>query len=70
MDETHSNAYRAWLDMGSPASPTPEQQAALERAGALATIGSPRKMLVKSGTLTLPFALPRQGVELVRITWR
>jgi xylan 1,4-beta-xylosidase len=40
MDETHSNAYRAWLDMGSPATPTPEQQAALERAGALATMGS------------------------------
>jgi xylan 1,4-beta-xylosidase len=70
MDEIHSNAYRAWLDMGSPATPTPEQQATLERAGALATMGNPQKMLVKSGKLTLPFTLPRQGVELVRITWR
>jgi xylan 1,4-beta-xylosidase len=56
--------------MGSPATPTPEQQATLERAGALATMGSPQKMLVKSGKLALPFALPRQGVELARITWR
>jgi len=70
MDEDHSNAYRAWLDMGSPATPTPEQQAALERAGALATLGTPQKMTVKGGKLTLPLALPRQGVELVRISWR
>lgn len=70
MDGEHSNAHRAWLDMGSPATPTAEQQAALERAGALATIGSPQKMMVKDGILTLPFELPRQGVELVRISWR
>jgi xylan 1,4-beta-xylosidase len=70
MDEDHSNAYRAWLDIGSPATPTPEQQAALERAGALANIGSPQKMMTKGGKLTLPLELPRQGVELARISWR
>jgi xylan 1,4-beta-xylosidase len=70
MDENRSNAYRAWLDMGSPAMPTPEQQAALERAGALATMGSPQKMMTIGGKLTLPLELPRQGVELVRISWR
>lgn len=70
MDENNSNAYRAWLAMGSPAQPTAEQQTALERAGALASLGSPKKIAVKDGTLTLPFELPRQGVELVRISLR
>ncbi|MGB6432000.1 MAG: hypothetical protein WBF06_15575 [Candidatus Acidiferrales bacterium] len=70
MDETHSNAYRAWLDMGSPASPTAEQQTALERAGGLAALGNLQELKVKGGTLTLPLELPRQGVELVRISWR
>jgi xylan 1,4-beta-xylosidase len=69
MDQDHSNAYQAWLDMGSPATPTSEQQAALERAGALATIGSPQKLTAKAGTLSLPLTLPRQGVELLRISW-
>jgi xylan 1,4-beta-xylosidase len=70
MDEQHSNAYRAWLDMGSPSAPTAQQQAALEHAGALAALGSPEKMVVKHGTLALPIDLPRQGVELVRIRWQ
>lgn len=70
MDENHSNTYSVWLRMGSPANPTDAQQATLERAGALATMGTPRKMSVKDGTLTLPIELPRQGVELVRISWR
>jgi xylan 1,4-beta-xylosidase len=70
MDQQHSNAYRAWIEMGSPAAPTAEQQVALGQAGALATLGSPEKMTVKRGTLTLPIDLPRQGVELVRISWR
>jgi xylan 1,4-beta-xylosidase len=69
MDQDHSDAYQAWLDMGSPATPTSEQQAALERAGALATIGSPQKLTAKAGTLSLPLTLPRQGVELLRISW-
>jgi xylan 1,4-beta-xylosidase len=68
MDENHSNAYRVWLGMGSPQTPTAEQQAALERAGALETFGSPQKMEAKGGILTVPFDLPRQGVELLRIS--
>ena len=68
MDEDHSNAYRVWLEMGSPQTPTAEQQAALERAGALEMFGSPQKLSAKGGTLAVPLELPRQGVELVRIS--
>jgi xylan 1,4-beta-xylosidase len=68
IDGTHSNAYTAWKQMGSPQSPTSEQYAALERAGQLQELDSPRWMEVRSGKLDLAFALPRQGVSLVRIT--
>jgi len=63
-------AYQQWLNGDSQLTPTPEEQAALERAGSLATLGNPQEMTVKTGTLTLPFGLPRQGVELLRISWR
>jgi len=35
IDETHSNSFTAWKKMGSPAKPTEEQMAALEKAGKL-----------------------------------
>ncbi len=70
MDSDHSNSYRAWLDMGSPAAPTPEQQAQLERAGKLEPLGNPQNLKIARGKLALTFDLPRQGVELVRISWR
>ena len=35
MDATHSNAYRVWQQMGSPAQPTEEQKRKLEQAGGL-----------------------------------
>jgi xylan 1,4-beta-xylosidase len=70
MDDTHSNSYRAWLDMGSPSKPTAEQQAALERAGKLEALSLPRTVALANGKLTLPLELPRQGVGLVRISWR
>ena len=35
IDETHSNAYTAWKNMGSPQAPTPEQYGELKAAGQL-----------------------------------
>ncbi len=70
MDDTYSNSYRAWLDMGSPAKPTAEQQAALERAGKLEIMEAPRTISIADGKLTVPMELPRQGVALLRISWR
>ncbi len=70
MDEEHSNSYRAWLKMGSPEKPSVEQQAALERAGKLEMITAPSAMTVAGGKLTLSLELPREGVELLRISWR
>ena len=64
IDATHSNTYAAWQAMGSPATPTDEQYAQLDAAGALATTGDPQTTIIENGTVTLAFELPRQGVSL------
>jgi len=69
IDEEHSNAYTAWLRMGSPAEPTAEQYARLEAAGQLELLRSPEWLSTKDGKLSLTFTLPRQGVSLVEATW-
>jgi xylan 1,4-beta-xylosidase len=64
IDERHSNAFTAWLKIGSPQSPTPEQYAQLESAGRLATIPSP---VVENGAeaARLKLLLPRKAVSLL-----
>ena len=69
IDRDHSNAYEEWKRMGSPQRPTPEQCAGLERASELALLGSPEWVRPEAGKLTLRFALPRQGVSLLMLTW-
>jgi xylan 1,4-beta-xylosidase len=69
LDETHSNAYTVWQQMGSPQRPAPEQSARLEAAGQLQLLRSPEWMPVKEGKLDLAFGLPRQGVSLVKVSW-
>jgi xylan 1,4-beta-xylosidase len=69
IDETHSNAYTAWKKMNSPEKPTPEQYAALEGAGQLQMLESPRWIDLRGGAARLDFSLPRQGISLVQISW-
>jgi len=69
IDGGHSNAYAAWLRMGSPQQSTAAQYAELEAAGQLALLGSPEWLSASQGTLSLTFPLPRQAVSLIRITW-
>jgi xylan 1,4-beta-xylosidase len=70
IDTTHSNAYTAWQQMGSPESPTPEQYQALKAAGQLQTIGSPEWVDVgPGGTVNIPMNLQRQATALVRLSW-
>lgn len=69
IDGEHSNAYAVWKRMGSPQQPAKEQYAELERAGQLQLLDSPRWIPAKGGSAELSFALPRQGVSLVRIVW-
>ena len=70
IDQGHSNAYAAWQRLGSPIAPDPRQYAALQEAGALATLtGAPASADVSGGEAKTEFSLPRQAVSLVLIEW-
>jgi xylan 1,4-beta-xylosidase len=68
VDGDHSNAYAAWLKMGSPQPPTAAQYRQLERAAELSQLERPRRVRVAGGKLVERFTLPRQGVSLLVIT--
>jgi xylan 1,4-beta-xylosidase len=67
MDETHSDSYRAWQQMGSPAHPSANQVAALQKAAGLEETVTDHAIAVKGGKASVKLTLPRQGVALVRI---
>jgi xylan 1,4-beta-xylosidase len=69
IDADHSNSFAAWQRLGSPAQPTPEQYATLEKAGGLAELPNPDPVTVKGGAGGLKFNLPRQGVSLLVLEW-
>ena len=69
VDATHSNAFRAWKEMGSPQSPSAMQYEQLLDAGQLQLLNSPSWIAVEHGAAHLEFTLPRQGLSLVRIAW-
>jgi xylan 1,4-beta-xylosidase len=69
IDQTHSNAYTVWKEMGSPQNPTPEQYARLESAGQLQLLESPRWVSADGGKVELSFTLGSQAVSLVQLSW-
>jgi xylan 1,4-beta-xylosidase len=69
IDAKHSNAYSVWKVMGSVQDPTPDQQWQLEAAGQLQLLDSPNWLWNRSGTVSINFDLPRQGVSLIRLAW-
>jgi xylan 1,4-beta-xylosidase len=69
IDDTHSNAYSVWQNMGSPQTPTAEQYAQLRAAGQLQTLSSPVWLEVKDGQIIVPTELPHLGISLMRLTW-
>jgi xylan 1,4-beta-xylosidase len=70
IDEEHSNSYSAWLGMGSPQQPTPEQHAELDRRSRLEALRPPRVVTVGSdGVVTETFDLPRKSVSFVKVVW-
>jgi xylan 1,4-beta-xylosidase len=69
IDQTHSNAYSVWKQMGSPQKPTDEQYRTLEDAGQLQLLASPHWVTVHDGEPELNFSLPLQGISLVELSW-
>ncbi|MGA9544061.1 MAG: beta-xylosidase [Candidatus Sulfotelmatobacter sp.] len=69
VDSDHSNAFTAWKEMGSPQSPSASQYTRLESAGQLQLLTSPTWIELPHGEVHLQFALPRQGLSLLRLAW-
>ena len=69
IDQEHSNAFTAWQRLGSPAQPSPEHYAQLEKAGHLAAVGAPEVVKIENATATLKLKLPRQAVALLVLEW-
>jgi xylan 1,4-beta-xylosidase len=69
IDGTHSNAFAAWKEMGSPQTPSAAQYSQLESAGQLQLLESPSWVAVEGGAARIHFTLPRQGLSFFRITW-
>ena len=69
IDETHSNSYTTWREMGAPQQVTNDQYRRLEESSQLELISSPQWVDIKDGQSAINFELPAQGVSLFRITW-
>ena len=67
IDDTHSNAYTRWLELGSPQNPTPDMLARLRAAGELELLEPIRYCDVCDGKVESTFSLPRYAVSLIEI---
>jgi xylan 1,4-beta-xylosidase len=69
IDSTHSNAFTAWKEMGSPQSLSADQVERLQESGQLQLLTSPQLISIQKGSVRLRFGLPRQSLSLVRLTF-
>jgi xylan 1,4-beta-xylosidase len=69
IDQTHSNAWTAWKQMGSPQHPDADQSTTLSTAAQLHQFDSPQWINVKEGKATVEFGLPTEAVSLVQLSW-
>lgn len=65
IDNSHSNSYTRWLEMGAPQHPTDGQIAELKAAGQLRMLSKPVSVPVKNGIVEVKFALPIHGTSLL-----
>jgi xylan 1,4-beta-xylosidase len=70
IDETHSNAYEIWKQMGAPSSMDGIAYRRLEKAGGLAALEDPQRVRVpEKGVTSASFTLPAHAVSLLRWDW-
>ena len=69
IDQEHSDTFTAWKKMGSPKELTGKEYKALEAAGQLEEISSPKYITLVNGEVKINFDLQRQGVTLLKVTW-
>jgi xylan 1,4-beta-xylosidase len=70
IDQDSSNSYAAWKRMGSPATPSAAQIAALQKASELAQLGKAATLKTSKGTALIKMQLPRQAVSLVTLSYQ
>jgi xylan 1,4-beta-xylosidase len=70
VDSLHSNAFRVWQQMGSPAQPGAAQMVKLEKAGKLEQTQAEHVVQVNVGKVNLATSVPREGLLLVRLRMR
>jgi xylan 1,4-beta-xylosidase len=67
IDESHSDAFSVWQDLGSPQDPTQEQIAGLKADGMLQMLQPPSRLKVDHGVVEVKFELPIHAVSLLVI---
>ncbi|HKO46434.1 MAG TPA: hypothetical protein VJV79_01845 [Polyangiaceae bacterium] len=68
LDESHGDAYTAWVAQGSPSSPSTAQVAALQKAMEPSPLTPDRTLALSAdGSFELNFDLPRFGVSLITL---
>jgi len=69
IDDTHSNSYTRWIELGKSQNPSPEMIADLNTAAQVQLLEPIRFCDVSNDQIQLNFSLPRYGVSLVEIYW-
>lgn len=69
VDNRWSNSYSLWRELGSPPAPSEEQYRRLEAAGQLQLMASPQWVRAEDSIAKSAFALPRQAVSLIQLSW-
>jgi xylan 1,4-beta-xylosidase len=67
VDDTHGDAFTAWVSQGRPATPSAEQLAALRGAMEPALLEPEHAVDVAGGAVNLSFDLPRFGISLLTL---
>tara|TARA_R110000868_G_scaffold82956_7_gene234040 strand:+ start:22737 stop:24389 length:1653 start_codon:yes stop_codon:yes gene_type:complete len=70
VDQEISNSYSVWKNMASPQNPTNTQIEELKKAGQLQLLTSPEWVKIEKDKTIIEISLPRQGVSLLKLTWK
>ena len=70
IDRHNGDAFTAWMQMGAPTKPTPQQIATLAHASRMTARAIPITPISPDGSVTLRRDLPLQGVELIEVELR
>jgi xylan 1,4-beta-xylosidase len=69
IDDTYSNSWTFWKEIGAPQNPTAEQYAKMEAAGQLQEFSSPKWVTPEGGEIKMDMSLPLAAVSLVQVSW-